>query len=85
MEVQELVLERSFSKLGKLQRAHTIRYCCHCVPQGSEISLQEGHLTECHTLALDKERANLLVRFLYENAVPMETWRDVVEELLSRV
>lgn len=80
---KEFILEHSFSDLGLLQKAHTVRYgCmdngCHC-----DITVQEGVQRESCRVYLCRQKAEMLVRFLYENAVSMENWQDVVADMTA--
>lgn len=77
---EEFFLEHSFSDLGILQKAHTVRYGCVGGDQ-CDISVQEGALKESCRVKLCRQKAELLVRFLYENAVTLENWQDVVADV----
>lgn len=83
VERGDFFLEHSFSDLGPLQQAHTIRYACSGKGQSCEITVQDGACTERCSLRLGRKHAEMLVRFLYENAVMLENWRDVVADVTS--
>lgn len=73
------------SDLGRLQKAATLRYDGEERPGGFELRLsreQEGTLQEERVFlhgASEKE-GECLLQFLYENAVPIENWKDVLQE-----
>lgn len=79
-------LVQEFSALGELQQAHTLQYRLKRLPQGWMLTLthtarehvrQESvRVDVCSTLARE------LHRYLYENAVSLEIWRDVLADLV---
>lgn len=89
MERDGYSLTREFSHLGRFQQAHTL---CYALRQEDDrrltISLTQTQDTQKETerIALmdwRPEEAGLLLRYLYENAVPMENWQDVVADLTA--
>ena len=78
MKRVEFSLEHSFSDLEPLQQAHTVRYGCSYSGSLCEITAQEGTRFEKCIVPICGQKAELLVRFLCENAVTMENWQDVV-------
>ncbi len=77
---------RSFSELGELQDAHQITYQVQPQDDLWKVSLQCIEAKESHTdqmlLNCGEQVAYTLVRFLYENAIPFESWRDVVADMM---
>lgn len=78
---------RKFSALGKLQAAHWIRYQLNLKGDCWEIRLEESNgktIDRSEGISLDCEgtMAYNLLRFLYENAIPLESWLDVAEDLV---
>lgn len=82
---------RSFSQLGCLQSAHRIRYSLTLAPERTavyEVVVDAGreHLRESRRISgLCRQKARWILEFLYENAVPAEHWRDVLDDLLAQV
>lgn len=90
MKNESLTFERAFSDLGRLQRAMTIDYGLHWREKTAVFELQCTRLedTEVQRQAvrgINPEQAGQILRFLYENAVPMENWKDILQELVFRV
>ncbi|MBQ7860420.1 MAG: hypothetical protein IJ347_09860 [Faecalibacterium sp.] len=80
-------LVREFSALGPYQQAHTLTYAGSVGADGFCLSLRldmEGRPARSETAvaAVDALRGRQLVRFLYENSIPIQTWKDVLDELL---
>lgn len=82
---------KGFSSLGALQKHATITYSCKkqglqeycfCLKRECEGAVDEESMVVHH---LKEHQALCLIQFLYENAVPLENWRDVVKELEQRV
>ncbi len=74
-----------FSELGGLQKAMTLRYVGQELPDGFELRVckeQEGLQREerCFLQGVSRESGEMLLQFLYENAVPIENWKDVLQE-----
>lgn len=76
---------RQFSTLGTLQVAHSVQYQLNQTEDGWEIQLAES--TE--EGAVRSQRMQLectgviayeLLRFLYENAISLDSWQDVLED-----
>lgn len=88
METTYLPMTKQFSFIEGLQPGYTLVYSMD--PIGPECCW----LTVCRTgarrcmdtlrLAAGPESAYRVLRYLYENAVQPENWRDVVEELASQ-
>lgn len=81
---------RQFSDLGQLQKPMTLRYHGEEGPDGFDVCLcreENGGRREEHVLLRDVggEAGERLVRFLYENAVPIENWTDVLQEAQRRL
>lgn len=80
----------SFSDLGRLQRAMTLRYSGQELLDGFEVRVckeQEGRQREerCLLQGVSSESGEMLLQFLYENAVPIEHWKDVLQEAQRKV
>lgn len=82
---------RSFSQLGRLQNAHRIRYSLVISPEQTatyEVALDSAQKCTCETRAvpgLCRQKARWILEYLYENAVPAEHWRDVLDDLLVQI
>ena len=78
---------RGFSDLGRLQRESTLRYSC----SQDETGIYRFCLTKNCNGTVRQETADVrcaqsaqacrMLQYLYENAIPMENWTDVLEEL----
>ncbi len=74
-----------FSALGRLQKEATLRYSGQALANGFELRVckeQEGLQREerCFLQGVPRESGEMLLQFLYENAVPIEHWEDVLRE-----
>lgn len=74
-----------FSDLGRLQKAMTLRYSGQAVLDGFEVRVckeQEGRKREerCLLQGVSCENGEMILQFLYENAVPIEHWKEVLQE-----
>lgn len=78
---------RAFSPLGKLQMEYFIKYSCKKTESGSycftvnrtgDECIEEDSLTIQNITAM---QAHQMVQYLFENAVPYESWKDVLAEL----
>ncbi len=85
--MKDLPTERvaRFSALGRLQKAATLRYSGRALLDGYELQVckeQEGLQREerCFLRGISRESGEMLLEFLYENAVPIEHWGDVLRE-----
>ena len=82
---------RSFSQLGRLQNAHRIRYSLVISPEQTatyEVALDSAQKCTCETQTvpgLCRQKARWILEYLYENAVPAEHWRDVLDDLLVQI
>lgn len=82
--------EHKFSKLGNLQDEMLLHYQAKVQDDAVEISVikyQNGD-TVCKQKSLQgvsAEEGRQIAAFLYENAVPMETWEEVLEEVFCRI
>lgn len=81
---------RQFSDLGPLQRPMTLRYDGEAGPDGFEVCLcreEDGTRREEHAVlrGVGEEDGGRLVQFLYENAVPIENWMEVLREAQLRL
>jgi len=81
-------LVRSFSALGPYQAAHTLTYTGRAGADGFVLSVRRDAVAApgcCETvrLSVPPPQGELLLRFLYENCVPLQNWRDVLAELLE--
>lgn len=79
-----------FSDLGRLQKAATLRYDGEEQPGGFELRLskqQAGALREESVFlhGVSAGEGECLLQFLYENAVPIENWNDVLQEARRRL
>ena len=83
--------ERSFSSLGHLQNGGRMVYALRQEgPQSWRVSVtfrQGGkeREEECAIGPITRQTAVQLLQCLYENAVPQENWRDVLQELMHKV
>ncbi len=74
---------RVFSELGDFQKAHTITYQLKSHKNGYAFVLKqqtETLHTDQITVKIAKAKAEQLLALLYENAVSIEIWRDVLAE-----
>ncbi len=82
-------LVRNFSKLGKYQKAHSTSYNLQKSKEGYIITVceREEKSNEERTSSLQCEmsekEATYILYVLYENAVPITHWQDIVKDLLS--
>lgn len=79
-------LTREFSHLGKFQQAYTLCYSLQTGEQGLTVSVTKTQDAQQETqkitlVSWQPEEAKLLVRYLYENAIPMENWQDIVADM----
>ncbi len=86
MEKDGYSLTREFSHLGRFQQAHTLCYALDRQEERLAVRLtctrqKEQETQQISLVDWTLEEARLLVRYLYENAVPMENWQDVVTDL----
>ena len=78
-------LVHNFSALGEYQKAHTLSYSGSREQCGFRLTLsQRGETVRTESVLVDlpPEQAEQVLCFLYENCVPIETWTDVLKELL---
>ncbi len=86
MEQVQAEYVRSFSDLGKMQTVHQVKY--QLKEDGSlwEIRLEDEseitHKTDGLLLDCSEPMAYNVLRFLYENAVQLDSWRDIVTDLV---
>ena len=83
----ELRYVRKFSALESMQAAHQIHYCLIQAENGWKMQLRQLHTktglrAEQVLLHCSSRMAYDVLRFLYENAIPLENWKDVLEDLL---
>lgn len=80
---------RTFSELEGLQAAHQLTYRIRPQNEGWRFELEKSTKTEreqeAFVLRCPKKAAYELIRFLYENAVPLESWQDILEDAITRV
>lgn len=86
MEEASFSLVREFSDLGCYQRQHSIRYAVEPAEDRLCLTLQkvQDDKTEIQKLmlpTLSPEQGRQLVIFMYENAIPIENWKDVLNDL----
>lgn len=79
-----------FSDLGSLQKAMVLRYDGEERPDGFELRVsreQAGTLREEHVFlrGITTDKGECLLQFLYENAVPIENWQDILHEVQCRL
>lgn len=77
-------LSRHFSAICELQKAYTLIYSLDADAGGSRLTLcrtGEDARMDSLFLAGAPERCYELLRYLWENAVQPEAWRDIVEDL----
>ena len=90
MKNEALTFERALSELGRLQQAMTIGYRLRWQEKTAvfELRCTRGAKIEAQSQAVrnvNPEQAGQILQFLYENAVPMENWKDILQELVFRV
>lgn len=85
MEKGMFVLERQFSELGKLQKAHRVRYCCESDGNDCIFSLWDGLREDHKRISCPPAKAEMMLRFLFENAVSCENWLDILEDCMSLI
>ena len=88
MERDGYSLTREFSHLGRFQQAYTLCYALLQEDTKLTVSLTRTQDTRQQTQKIslvgwEPEEARMLLRYLYENAVPMENWQDVVADLTA--
>ena len=75
-----------FSEIGSLQVQHTITYCLQEVKNFWILTVSQQKSNQCRTesvkLSLDREHALQLRDYLYENAVLIESWQDIIADVL---
>lgn len=82
---------RSFSQLGRLQNAHRVRYSLVLSPECTatyEVAVDSARdcTRDSRTVSgLCRQKARWILEYLYENAVPAEHWRDVLDDLLVQI
>lgn len=82
-------LERTFSQLGKLQQKMQLQY--EMVVKQNEIEFcirkiqQEQECQYKSIRGITLLQGEQILQFLYENAVPFESWQDVLQELVAIV
>lgn len=86
VEESSFSLVREFSNLGCYQRQHSIRYAVETTGDQLCMTLQkvQDDKTETQKLMLSHllpEQGKQLVQFMYENAIPIENWKDVLKEV----
>jgi hypothetical protein len=77
-------LSRHFSALGAWQQAHTLFYALDKVEGGAELTIcRTGAQAVVDHLFVPggPELAYTMLRYLWENAVQPEHWRDVLADL----
>lgn len=79
---------RKFSALGEWQRAYTLTYTAQAAAEGQQFTVirQSAAGTESQTVILPvgEEQAEAALCYLVENAVSLEHWRDVLDDLLPQ-
>lgn len=89
--VERYVRYRAFSQLGCLQDARRVRYSLVFSPEHTasyEITVDSA---QCHcretgaVSGLCRQKARWILQYLYENAVPAEHLRDVLDDLLVQI
>ena len=88
MECYEIVLERAFSTLGRLQQASVQQYKLYWRNGKGEIQLCRrtaagSQQDKAQVQHLSSGQCRDLVYYLYENAVPIESWQDILHDLLA--
>lgn len=77
---------KRFSTLGRMQKRHTMIYQLEETSGGCVIrvgSIAEGTVRfESRRVSVSGAAAGQMLRYLYENAVPLENWQDVLENVL---
>ena len=84
-------LVRGFSSLGRLQARSVVTYACEKMEESTYRFTMMRH---CGT-QLQQESTSMeglapweacqITQFLYENAVPLDNWQDVLLELRGRL
>ena len=87
--IRNFKLERTFSQLGKLQQKMQLRYEMVAKPNEIEFCIRKiQQEQECQykiISGITPLQGEQIVKFLYENAVPFESWQDVLQELVAIV
>ncbi len=82
-------LVRNFSTLGTYQKAHSISYNLQKNNDSYIITVCEKQEQNCKEeksslqCKVSEKEATAILILLYENAVPITHWQDVVKDLLS--
>lgn len=79
---------RHFSEIGKIQKEKSIRYELLSEPEGYgiRVTLDTSGLTrsDCQAkITPSRDEAMALLMFLYENAIPIESWRDLTVDVMK--
>lgn len=82
---------RTFSEIAPLQKAHRLFYeaeqnepggdICFRVSLKGEKALEE----ELWASGIEAETALRAMRYLWENAVPAETWKEILTDALAQI
>lgn len=82
---------RAFSALGKLQSEYFLQYSCSKIKTGLYSFKLKRQCRECSkeenaiVQNITGKQAHQIVQYLFENAIPFETWKDVLSELQELV
>lgn len=79
---------RHYSEIGSIQKEKSVRYELVNQPDGYGIRVtldSSGRIrSDCQErITSSREEAMELLTFLYENAVPIDTWRDLTSDVLD--
>lgn len=82
--------EKNFSQLGEIQKQSSIRYQVKCTEnhvQYTVTHIQNGQAVseQMDVVGLSAITAQMILEFLYENAVSVQQWKDVLLDIIAKV
>lgn len=82
--------EKVFSQLGNIQKQSTMCYRVECIGNHVQYSViytqGDQAISEClDVVGLSSINAQMILEFLYENAVSIQQWKDVVLDIMAKV
>ena len=82
---------RDFSEIAPLQKAHRLIYEAEQREPGGNVCFRVSHRgekvlkEELWVSGIEEETALKVMRYLWENAVPTETWKEVLADTLAQI
>lgn len=78
---------RHYSDIGEIQREKSVRYELVSGPEGYGIRITQdssGRIRSDYQekITPSRDEAMKLLTFLYENAIPIESWRDLTTDMM---